>query len=97
MPNLPWKITGYDGTSEIYSGEAPSILTEDEIATMLQRLAARHLSHGEVVAASLRKNLKGYSGLLEYVIDRVGEKGNTVMVGTDPQYIAFRKRVAALL
>jgi hypothetical protein len=94
MPNPPWKITGYDGTTQIYSGEAPSILTEEEIATMLQRLAARHLSHGEVVAASLRKNFRGYSGLLECIIDRVGEKGNTVMVGTNPHYIAFRKRVA---
>jgi hypothetical protein len=91
MPNLPWKITGYDGTNQIYNGEAPSVLTEEEIATILQRLAARHLSHGEVVAASLRKTLKGYSGLLECIIDHVGEKGNTVMVGTNPHYIAARK------
>jgi hypothetical protein len=86
----PWKITGYDGSRQIYNGEAPSILTEEEIVTMLQRLAARHLSHEEVIAASLRKNLRGYSGLLECIIDR-GGKGNTVMLGnTNPHYIAFR-------
>jgi hypothetical protein len=98
MPTPPWRITGYDGATEIYSGEAPSILTEEEIATMLQRLAARHLSHEEVVAASLRKNLRGYPGLLECIIDRAGEKGNSVMLGnTNPHYIAFRKRVAVPL
>ena len=93
MPNPPWKIAGYDGTNKIYSGEAPGILTEEEIATLLQRLAARHLSHEEVISASLRKNLRGYSGLLECNIDRAGEKGNMVTAGTDnPHYIAFRKR-----
>ena len=89
----PWKITGYDSSTPIYEGEAPSILTEDEIATMLQRLAARHLSPGEVVAASLRKNLRGYAPLLECNIDRAGKKGNSVMIGGNPHYIAFRKRV----
>jgi hypothetical protein len=91
--NPPWKITGYDSATAIYEGEAPSTLTEDEIATMLQRLAARHLSPGEVVAASLRKNLKGYAPLLECHIDRAGKKGNSVWTGGNPHYIAFRKRV----
>ena len=95
MPNPPWTITGYDGTNKIYSGEAPGILTEEEIATMLQRLAARHLSHEEVISASLRKNLRGYAPLLECIIDRAGKNGNSVTVGSDPYYIAFRKRVAA--
>jgi hypothetical protein len=88
-----WKIAGYDSTTQIYEGEVPGILTEGEIATTLQRLAARHLSPGEVVAASLRKNLKGYAPLLECNIDRAGKKGTSVMVGDDPHYIAFGKRV----
>jgi hypothetical protein len=95
MPNPLWTITGYDSTTPIYNGEAPSVLTEEEIATMLQRLAARHLSYGEVVAASLRKNLRGYAPLLECNIDRAGKNGNSVTVGSNPHYIAFRKRVAA--
>jgi hypothetical protein len=94
MANPQWKITGYDSTTPIYDGEAPSILTEEEIATMLQRLVARHLSEAEVVAASLRKNLSGYAPLLECIIDRTGEKGVAVTVGSNPHYIAFRKRIA---
>ena len=93
MSNRTWEIVGWDGPEKNDTGEVPGVLTEEEIATMLQRLHARHLSYEEVVSASLRKNLKGYSGLLEYKIDRTAAKGNMVMVGTDnPHYVALRKR-----
>ena len=93
MTARTWKITGYDGAREIYSGEVPGILTDEEVGRILQRLAARHLSDQEVVAASLRKNFVGYAPLLECTFDRAGPKGNIVTCGSNPHYIAFRERV----
>jgi hypothetical protein len=87
-----WKITGYDGSCQIYAGEVPGILTDDEVGRILQRLAARHLTDQEVVAASLRKNFVGYAPLLECSFDRVAPKGNMVMCGSNPHYIALRAR-----
>ncbi len=93
MSDRTWKIEGWDGFKQIYTGEVPGTLTEEEILKMLQRLQARHLSHEEVVSASLRKNFKGYSVLLERTNrDRTGDKGTSVAVGDNPHYIAFRKR-----
>ena len=66
-----WKITGYDGSTEIFSEEVSGALTDGEIVRILQRLVARHLTEREVVAASLRKNMAGYASLLEWNFDRV--------------------------
>ena len=92
MAEQPWKITGYDGPHTKYSGQMPGLLTEDEIARVLQLLAARHLTHQEVVAASLPKNIIGYEPLLECHINRIAPKGTMVTVGINPHYVAFRER-----
>jgi hypothetical protein len=92
VPEQTWKVTGYDGPHTIYSGQVPGILTEDEIARVLQLLAARHLTHQEVVAASLPKNNVAYEPLLECHINRIAPKGTMVTVGINPHYVAFRER-----
>jgi len=88
-----WKITGYDGSRKIFSGEVPGILTDEEVGRMLQRLVARHLTEREVVAASLRRNFAGYTALLECTFYRAATEGNMVMCGSNPHYVAFRERV----
>jgi hypothetical protein len=88
-----WKITGYDGATEIFSEEVSGALTDGEIGRILQRLVARHLTEREVVAASLRKNMAGYASLLEWNFDRTAPKGNMVRCGENPYYVAFRERV----
>ena len=45
----------------------PGSMHPSEIVRVLQRLAARHLSQEEVVAASLRKNFRGYAPHLEQI------------------------------
>jgi hypothetical protein len=61
-----WKITGYDGAEPVFEQSLPEgSLSAPEMETLLQRLAARHLTEGEVVAASLRKNSAGYRRDLE--------------------------------
>jgi hypothetical protein len=75
-----------------FSSDAPGILSAEEIATMLQRLASRHLTDSEIVAASLRRKSKGYSSLLDPRIDKAAEKGVTVTVGSDPYYVAIQER-----
>jgi hypothetical protein len=61
-----WKIAGYDGAKTVFEQSIPEgSLSEPEMETLLQRLAARHLNDGEVVAASLRKNSAGYRTDLE--------------------------------
>jgi hypothetical protein len=88
-----WKITGFDGSTEIFSEEVSGALTDGEIGRILQRLVARHLTEREVVAASLRKNMVGYASLLEWNFDRTAPKSNMVRCGENPYYVAFRERV----
>jgi hypothetical protein len=40
-------------------------LSEGEMTSLLQRLAAQHLTSDEIVNASLRRNAKSYAPLLE--------------------------------
>ena len=59
MPQF-WKITGYDGNRPLYERKIRlGTMSEPEMTTLLQRLAAKHLDEDEVVASSLRKNAKG--------------------------------------
>ena len=56
-----WKIRGFDGDRLTFEREIPlGSLSELEMETLLQRLAARHLTDGEVVGASLRRGSAGY-------------------------------------
>jgi hypothetical protein len=87
-----WDIKGWDGPTEIFNCKIPGSMTDNEVGAILQRLVARHLEPHEVVAASLRKNFRGYAPLLACHFDRGAEKGNMVMVGSNPCFVALRKR-----
>ena len=87
-PKRHWRIVGFDSQDRIFEGTAPGNLHENEIERMLQRLVCRHLSDGEVVAASLRSNHRGQArGLLCVNRDWKG-KHYTIAVGTNPHYVA---------
>ena len=63
-----WKITGFESSVSVCDHKLPvDSLLEAEVLTLLQRLASRHLTPEEVVAASLRTGTPGYSNLLEPV------------------------------
>lgn len=81
-----WHVEGRNGSTVMFECDMPGNMSEREIEVTLQRLVARHLSEVEVVSASLRKNARGYSTLLE----RVG-RGLPICYGEDPHYIAARK------
>jgi hypothetical protein len=71
--NRFWKIQVFDGQQEKVVATLPmGMLSESEMKTQLQRLASQHLNDNEVVAASLRKNAKGHSSLLEVTQNRGG-------------------------
>ena len=90
-----WKIEGHDGLTKIFETTAPHVMSENEITTLLQRLACQHLTQLEIVAASLRSNLQGYTALLEPHVDS-GTAGNfTILVGQSPHYTATCIRGAA--
>ena len=68
-----WKIKFYDGQQESILKLIPvGTLSEPEIRTLLQRLAARHLNDDEIISASVRKNAKNYSSLLEVISNKFG-------------------------
>jgi hypothetical protein len=81
-----WHIEGYDGGALTFECSMPGNMSNREIEIVLQRLAARHLSENEVVSASLRRNAKNRSPLL----DRIGN-GFPIMYGENPYYIATPK------
>ncbi len=88
MPKKFWKIHAFDGQKEIEVATLPrGKLSESEMETLLQRLAARHLSDSEVVAASLRKRAKGHSSVLEVTRNRSGKYALMILDGS-PQYTA---------
>jgi len=61
-----WKIEGYNGPERFFSDEIEvGSLSENEIQTLLTRLACKHLDHSEIVDSSLRRNAKRYRPLLE--------------------------------
>jgi len=85
MANV-WHIEGFDGDTVIFVSDMPGNMSQQEIETTLQRLAASHLSADEIVRASLRKNAGDYSALLE----RVG-KDAPICFGENPFYTATFK------
>ena len=84
-----WHIEGRSGSTVIFERDLPGNMSEREIEATLQRLVARHLSADEVVSASLRKNARDYSRLLE----RVG-RGTPICYGENPHYIADSRVVS---
>lgn len=82
-----WLIQGFDGLTRFFRAEVPvGLLTEDAAGTLLQRLASRHLTPNEVLAASLRRRTKGYSPLLEVV--REPRERVILSVGSSPHFVA---------
>ena len=82
-----WKIAGYDGAEQTFEKLLPvGSLSESEIITLLQRLAAKHLDEDEIVSSSLRRNASGYRSLLEPQHDR--GKHRTISVHAARAYFA---------
>jgi hypothetical protein len=66
MPRRVWKIRGYENDQPVYEQSLPAgSLTDQEMILLLQRLASRHLSDGEVISGSLNRNAKEYEPHLE--------------------------------
>ena len=78
-----WKISGWDSMTKIMEATLPGHMEPSEVTKALERLVCRHLSPSEVIAASLRRNAKGYAPFLE----RIGY-GFPIQVGDNPYYIA---------
>ena len=61
-----WKIVAYDGTQKLFEKVLPlGSLSEGEMTTLLQQLAALSLTPDEIINASLRRDSKSYASLLE--------------------------------
>jgi hypothetical protein len=84
-----WRIEGFDGTEKIFDHVVPGNLSDKEITTILQRLAARHLEPSETVFASLRKRMKGVRADLE--INPIGGDRFGWMTVGNPHYLASRE------
>lgn len=83
-----WEIEGYDSATVIFSDQIPQgVLSKTGVIKLLQRLAARHLTPDETIAATLRRNARRYRPLLEPHID-AGAKAYVVSVGENPHYTA---------
>jgi hypothetical protein len=91
-----WRIAGYDGTTPIFEATVPGHLAPMELTKLLQRLASKHLSEADIVAASLRKNSKGYSPVLEPQIEALQSRC-LVTVGNNPFYVASKQHGEAAL
>ena len=85
-----WKIVGYDGTKKFFERVLPlGSLSEGEMTTLLQRLAAQHLTSDEIVNASLRRNAKSYAPLLEPQQEaRPPPSRFSITVGLSTNYVA---------
>ena len=84
---MVWHIEGWDSTDLLFERDIPGNMSEGEVERLLQRLVCRDLTPNEVIDASLRKNSKNRSSLL----DRIGS-GNPIHIGSNPYYIATWKR-----
>jgi len=84
------RITGQDGLNEpFFSMEiSAASLGRGGLSTLLQRLASRHLSDREIVAASLKKNARGYSGLLDVSKPHPDDRRYIWSAGDNPYYTA---------
>ena len=82
-----WKIACYDGAEQTFETFLPAgSLSENQIVTLLQRLAAMHLNEDEIVSSSLRRNAPGYRPLLEPQRERGEHPAISIYAGRD--YVA---------
>jgi hypothetical protein len=82
-----WVIQITERFETVFRKRLPGNLSNQEISTILQRLAARNLSPGEVIAASVRKPKR--TTLLEVRADGPphGKRG-MIWIPTFPDYTA---------
>jgi hypothetical protein len=65
-----WRIEGYDSSLPVFQKTlAFGKLSEAQMVALLKRLAAKHLSDKEIVAASLRPNASGCASHLEHRVE----------------------------
>lgn len=84
-----WVITATDYDDEIEKfSVATSLITEAGIIALLQRLASRHLTTGEVLHASMKKTKIAYMELLEPTKKNKPRRTISVGVGSCPKYVA---------
>jgi hypothetical protein len=84
-----FEITGYDSTRKMFRQTISANTTSiPELEILLQRLAARHLSDGEIIAASLRKNDPGYAPFLEITTDNNHLGRIQLSTQGNPHYVA---------
>lgn len=83
-----WLIQGYDGVTLLFKRKISSALSESEVTTLLKRLAARDLNVNEVLAASLRKSMKGYFPGLH--VTQEAQPQVILSCGSNPHYVASR-------
>jgi len=78
LPAKPfWLIEGYERFDRFFQTRLPGHVTEEEIVTIIQRLACKHLTDAEIVSASLRKRKR--TSLLEPLIGRPPQGLRTVI------------------
>jgi hypothetical protein len=56
MPKVFWRIEGVKGKTTIFRRTLPGDIERDQIVTILQRLACKHLTRNGILSASLRNN-----------------------------------------
>lgn len=85
-----WRINGYEGLTVVFQRKIPTgQFSDKEVVTLLQRLAARHLTDNEIVLSSLRRNSSDYVCHLE-IQKNTDRRRRPVLrtVGSDYHYIA---------
>lgn len=81
-----WRVEGYDGDRLIFESTIPlGGASVGAMRVLMQRLACRHLSGSEIVSASLRRNAKGRSNLLDLAD---GPDHRVICSGQNPHYVA---------
>ena len=81
-----WLIQEYDSLNLVASYKLSTVFGEGEIEAILQRLASRYLTGSEIISASKRKNMKGYSPHLH--VKRENRNRVIMSVGSNPHFIA---------
>ncbi len=85
---MAWVIRGYDGVEQIFEHPVPGPeLSELAVTTILQRLASRHLTHDEIVAASLPHGHAHAAGPLDITREGTGHGRRLSTIG-NPYYVA---------
>lgn len=82
---MRWKIEEYDGHRLLGSYLVSGNLGRTGLNRILCQLAARHLNQKEVIAANLRKGMRGKTNLLE-----VKDDNGVLQVGENP-FLTARK------